>query len=391
MAAESANKRQYLRETVYEAARRRIRWLFQHFDEVVVSISGGKDSTVIFWLTLDVAREVGRLPLSVLFLDQELEWESTIDVIRPIMYREDVQPYWLQMPFLLSNATSSSETWLRCWDPAAEDRWMRPKEPIAITINDLGQSRFRTMFDAFARSRWREKTMCYLTGMRAEESPNRWTALTHAACFKGETWGRRHAKNAEHYTMHPLYDWTWSDVWKAIADHNWPYNSLYDQMYQRGVSLRYMRVSALCHEISIQNSYNLQVFEPKTYERVVRRLAGMDAAMKLEQEGFGVREVPPMFSGWQEYRDWLLPKLIANEQWVALMQARFASHDALYGASPLAAQMWRTQVVEILTNDWEGVRTGNLKSKRVFVGYRKSLRAKTASPPHPSRAIGEVA
>ena len=76
----------YSKATVYEAAIKRIEWLFDEFPNVVVSVSGGKDSTVIFYLTLEVARRRNRLPLNVLFVDQEGEWESTIDNVREIMY-----------------------------------------------------------------------------------------------------------------------------------------------------------------------------------------------------------------------------------------------------------------------------------------------------------------
>lgn len=75
----------YLKETVYDAALDRMRYLFGEFPNVVVSFSGGKDSTVILNLALKVAEEMGRLPLKVLFLDQEAEWDCVIDYIRRVM------------------------------------------------------------------------------------------------------------------------------------------------------------------------------------------------------------------------------------------------------------------------------------------------------------------
>ena len=61
----------YQDKTVYEAALERIRFLYQEFDDVVVSFSGGKDSTVTLHMTLQVARELNRLPVKVVFLDQQ--------------------------------------------------------------------------------------------------------------------------------------------------------------------------------------------------------------------------------------------------------------------------------------------------------------------------------
>ena len=56
----------YKKQNVWDAALDRIRWIYDEFPEVVVSFSGGKDSTVLMELTKIVAREKGRLPLKVM-------------------------------------------------------------------------------------------------------------------------------------------------------------------------------------------------------------------------------------------------------------------------------------------------------------------------------------
>lgn len=52
----------YLQTNVFEEALNRIRFLYDNHDDVIVSMSGGKDSTVLFHLALMVAQERGRLP-----------------------------------------------------------------------------------------------------------------------------------------------------------------------------------------------------------------------------------------------------------------------------------------------------------------------------------------
>ena len=127
--------RLYKKTTVYEETLKRIRFLYDEFDEIVVSISGGKDSDVVFHCTLTVAKERNRLPLKVMFIDQEAELQSTIDCITTIMEMDEVEPYWYQMPFKLFNATSPDEPWIQCWDDEKEDIWMRKRVSYSIKEN----------------------------------------------------------------------------------------------------------------------------------------------------------------------------------------------------------------------------------------------------------------
>src|SRR3954453_22875588 len=123
----------YLQQNVYEAALDRLRYLFSEFPNVVVNFSGGKDSTVILNLTLKVAEELGRLPVKVMFIDQEAEWDCVIDYIHRVMSDPRVEPIWFQMPLRLFNATSTPDPWLDCWGEGKE--WLREKEPNSITEN----------------------------------------------------------------------------------------------------------------------------------------------------------------------------------------------------------------------------------------------------------------
>ena len=61
----------YNNQNVLDAALNRIRFLFDEFPNVIVGFSGGKDSTATLNLCLQVAEEKKRLPLKVLFIDQE--------------------------------------------------------------------------------------------------------------------------------------------------------------------------------------------------------------------------------------------------------------------------------------------------------------------------------
>src|SRR5690348_3538806 len=124
--------RSYLKQNVYEAAKDRIRFLLDEFPTVGVSFSGGKDSTVIFGLMLELSTK--KFP--VLFLDQEAEWNSTVDLMRKVMAHPMVDPYWVQCPIKIFNATSGTDEWLMCWEEGKE--WVREKEPNSIKENIYG-------------------------------------------------------------------------------------------------------------------------------------------------------------------------------------------------------------------------------------------------------------
>jgi predicted phosphoadenosine phosphosulfate sulfurtransferase len=128
---------------VYTAAVNRVRWLYDEFDEVVATISGGKDSTVIFNLCLQVAWERGRLPLKTMFIDQEAEWQHTIDYVRAVLGMPEVEPLWFQMPIKIFNAASHQTDWLYCWKEG--EKWMREKEPGSIKANTYGTDRFNRL------------------------------------------------------------------------------------------------------------------------------------------------------------------------------------------------------------------------------------------------------
>lgn len=89
----------YKETNVFDEALNRIRMLYDYHDDVIVSMSGGKDSTVLFRLALMVAKERNRLPLKILWLDQEAEWQATVDYMDSIMRLPEVKPYWFQIPF----------------------------------------------------------------------------------------------------------------------------------------------------------------------------------------------------------------------------------------------------------------------------------------------------
>ena len=86
---------------VYEAAIKRIEFIFQEFEQIVVSFSGGKDSGVMLNLVLDYAKKVNQLDkVSVYHMDYEAQYQMTTDYVTRTFENlpKEVQKYWVCLP-----------------------------------------------------------------------------------------------------------------------------------------------------------------------------------------------------------------------------------------------------------------------------------------------------
>lgn len=351
--------RTYLNKNVFDVALDRVRRLYDEFPQICVAYSGGKDSTVILNLCRMVAAEKKRGPVNVMWIDQEAEWENVVNHVRDVMHLPDVKAWWFQGPFKLFNATTTGgDPWLHCWDESKPDKWVRPKEPDSIHVNQLGSDRFKEMFASFGMTYFGSAPFALIGGVRCEESPGRMNGLTSYATYKEITWGAVNDKKHNHYTFYPIYDWSYTDVWKAIHDNKWSYCKLYDLMWQQGYNVREMRVSNVHHETAIGHLQFLQEIEPKTWNRICDRVSGVNAVKNL-REGYSVpAELPYMFTSWREYRDHLLKNLIAEPDIREKFAKQFRAMDKRYKIEdPKVDQsLVKVEIAAILVNDYEGTK-----------------------------------
>ena len=363
----------YLKQNVWDAALDRMRYIFDEFPNVIVGFSGGKDSTVTMNLALIVAKEKGRLPLKVMFIDQEAEWQSTIDYVEKTFKRPEIEPIWLQCPIKIFNASSHlTDKWLQCWEPGAD--WIRPKNPISIKDNTFGTDRFADMFEKFLATMYPNQKTAYLAGVRAEESPARFVGLTSTATYKKITYGKILNRKFEHYTVYPLYDWTYMDIWKAIHDNNWDYCKLYDLMWQHGVPVRQMRVSNVHHETAVRSLFYLHEIEADTWEKVSKRLEGVNTMKHLEMDSMKCpNDLPFMFQDWREYRDHLTENLIVDESARAAFKKIFERMDKQYKKMYFKEDMYKVQITALMVNDYHSTKIANWERIPEVDNFRKYL------------------
>lgn len=343
----------YKENNVFEEALERIRMLFDTHDDIIVSMSGGKDSTVLFNLALTVAREKNRLPLKVFWLDQEAEWQHTVDYMDYIMHLPEVEPYWFQIPFNFTNSLSPQSNFLRVWDETQADKWIHPKSDISIKENPSKYDRFHDLMTNLTGYCTTSENCAVLVGMRIAESQNRRMAICFGkAHFRGITWCQ--VKKGNKQVFWPIYDFTNDDIWTAIGKNHWKYNEVYDFMYRWGRSKHDMRVSALIHETAWQNLEMLQEFEIKTYNRFTARIPGISTANHSFDEGGMIpRTLPFAFKDWKEYRDYLLVHITKPEYW-DLFRNRWENQTG--------DDWYKLHVAEIIVNDIDGTKNQNKKS-----------------------------
>lgn len=362
----------YLPTNVFEEALNRIRFIFDNCDDVIISMSGGKDSTVVFQLALIIAKEKNRLPLKVFWLDQEAEWQATEKYMNYIMRRKDVKPYWFQIPFDFTNSLSFQDNFLRVWDETKKDIWIRPQSDISIKVNPSNKNRFHDLVNILPSYCDVEdkKHVGVLVGMRISESLNRRMTLCYSkAQYKGITWCKKKVKNTR--CFYPIYDFNDTDIWTAIARNKWKYNTIYDLFYKYGIKGNDMRVSALIHETAWHSIERLQECEPNIYNRYLDRVNGVNCFTQFGKE-IMPKNLPPVFKDWKEYRDYLLKAFIKPEYW-DLFNRRWSKQNT--------DEWYKIHIKEIMVNDIDGTINNNAKSsirkkEKIASGYYDKKYAK---------------
>ena len=355
----------YKKENVYDAALARIRYIFDEFPNIIVAFSGGKDSTVVLELSLMVAKEKNRLPLNVMWLDQEAELQSTVDYCNEVFHRPEVKPYWMQIPFKLFNSSSFFDEWLYCWDDKVKDKWVRPHSDISYKENKFGTDRFHDLFVPIYEWIAQDVPTAIICGIKANESPARRATLTSNAVYKSVTWSVHAGK---HFRFSPLYDWSNEDIWVAISKNHWKYNTFYDQLFRYGVSINNMRVSSVIHETSAEWWLTkIQEIEPLTYERLQKRLDGVNTYSILGKD-IRMHKLPAMFSSWEKYCYHLINHMVPPNK-IKYFNDFMENKDIkkMLDVMPDKKILFYKAICQaILSNDFEGTKFMNIRNSLIL-------------------------
>lgn len=317
-------KRQYVEQNVFDALQDRLRLIFEDFENIFVSFSGGKDSGLLLNLVLDFQRKYyPERKIGLFHQDFEAQYTVTTEYIEKTFQRleNEVEPYWICLPMATRTALSNYEMFWYPWDEKMKEAWVRPmpKHDYVINLenNPITTYRYRMHQEDLAKqfSRWYRKshgggkTICLL-GMRAQESMQRYSGFINKKNgYKNECWINQQFKDV--WCASPIYDWTLDDVWHANYVFDYEYNRLYDLYYMAGLSVSQMRVASPFNDYS-KDSLNLyRVIDPEIWTKLVGRVQGANfASIYGRTKAMGYRNVQlPKGHTWRSYTRFLLDTL----------------------------------------------------------------------------------
>lgn len=311
-------------KNVYEATNDRIKYIFDNFDHVYVSFSGGKDSGVMLNLCLKYIRDNNLdKKITLMHLDYEAQYEATTNYVAKIEeeFEEYLDILHVCVPFKVTTCTSMFQSFWRPWEASKKDIWVREMPDNAMTASDFGfydenmwDYDFQEKLSIWAHDQSKAERTAVLVGIRTQESLNRWRAIhkDRDSRLDNLEYSKKVADNI--YNFYPIYDWKTEDIWVANARFQFNYNKLYDLYYQAGVQLDSMRVASPFISEGQESLKLYKVIEPHTWGKLVSRVNGVNfTGLYGGTTATGWKNIKkPEHFTWKQYMEFLLDSLPEN-------------------------------------------------------------------------------
>lgn len=308
-------------KSVYDAAMERIAYIFNEFDHIYVSFSGGKDSGVMLHLCLQYMRENNiKRKITLMHLDYEAQYQMTTDYVQLIeeKYKEYLNVYHICVPFKVKTCTSMFQDYWRPWEDNKKDIWVRPIPNNALTVADfdfykenMWDYEFQEKLSEWIHNKEQAKKTAVLVGIRTQESLHRWRAIhkERGTYYKGKKYSKRMTDYI--YNFYPIYDWRTEDIWIANGKYGFDYNKLYDLYYQAGLSIDMMRVASPFLAEGQETLKLYKVIEPHTWGKLVSRVNGVNfTGIYGGTTAVGWKNITkPKHFTWKQYMEFLLDTL----------------------------------------------------------------------------------
>lgn len=317
--------KKYLEKNVLDAAIERLEIVFQQFDNVYFSVSGGKDSSVMVQLANQVAGRLNK-KFDVLFVDLEAQYRYTVEHIEELKQLPQIRDFYhIALPIALRNAVSVLQPKWICWEEESKHLWVRDMPKDCINIKNCpfpwfkkGEEfeEFILQFATWYQEKYGGKVACGV-GIRTDESLNRFRTIAlqdKKLTFENYHWTTKLKINEKHidvYNFYPIYDWTADDIWGAVSRLDLKFNYIYELMYKNGLSIYEQR---LCQPYGDDQKNGLDQFKALEYDtwgKVLNRVNGVNFGnIYCKTTALGnIKSCKPDFMTWQEYTVFLMESI----------------------------------------------------------------------------------
>ena len=314
----------YLEKNVLDATFERLEFIFDNFENIYFSVSGGKDSSVMVQLANMVAKKKNR-KFDVLYIDFEAQYKLTIKHVYELKGLSQIRDFYhVALPMALRNAVSILQPKWICWEEESKELWVRDLPEDSININNCPFPWFRKgeefeefiiQFADWYQKKYGGKVACGI-GIRCDESLNRFRTIAFDGkiMYQNKRWTtkvKQHDKYLNVYNFYPIYDWKADDIWGCVSKFDLMYNQVYDLMYKNNLSIYEQR---LCQPYGDDQKNGLDQFkalEYDTWEKVLNRVNGVNFGnIYCRTSALGnLKTSKPEFMTWMEYTIFLLESI----------------------------------------------------------------------------------